>query len=175
MAPFNARSSSRTTPHQKGRPSNATTSTLITSTSAPSKRFNSTPACRSTRSTIFRITEESSTINTRKGFIFEKSNPGPKIRIRKGEVIETRGKETIRRRSYHGREILDLRDAIASGRLKFRKGEYIEYRPWNSPDIIRGIMDEESFLDMMEEYERDMSERTFTSFLDYTEVYFIRS
>lgn len=111
---------------------------------------------------------------TRKGYLFEKSSRTSKIKVRKGEVYETRGKEVVRRRTYIGTQILELRDDIESGRLKFRNGEFLEYRPWGSPNLVRPLDDEESFLDRFAEYEAGMPPATFEAFLNHTDVYFVR-
>lgn len=111
---------------------------------------------------------------TRKGYLFEKSARTSKIKIRNREVLETRGKEVVRRRTYLGSQILELRDDIESGRLKFRNGEFIEYRPWGSPNLVRPLDDEESFLERFAEYEAGMPPATFEAFLNHTDVYFVR-
>jgi hypothetical protein len=111
-------------------------------------------------------------IQTKKGFIFEKSSAAAKVRIRKGDLLETAHGVKWLRKAYRGEAILKLRDDIANGRLVLREGQYLNYKPWGSQRLDRGLTTAEDFVAMVDEYERDMSPTTFESWKDYSEIYF---
>lgn len=111
-------------------------------------------------------------IKTKNGFIFEKSSPKAKVRIRKGDVLETAHGVKWLRKAYRGEAILKLRDDLANGDLVLRPGQYLNYKPWGSQRLDRGLTTAEDFVAMVDEYERDMSPVTFDAWKDYSEIYF---
>jgi hypothetical protein len=115
---------------------------------------------------------ETGVIKTKSGYIFEKSVPSAKIRIRKGELVEKAHGVKWLRKAYRGEAILKLRDDLQNGRLKLKPGQYLNYKPWGSTRIDRGLTTAQDFIDMVNEYETQMSKTTFDSWKDYSEIYF---
>lgn len=111
-------------------------------------------------------------IRTKNGYIFEKSSPSAKIRIRKGDVIESGHGVKWLRKAYRGDAILKLYDDLKNGRLTLDKKHYILYNKWGWGTVNEGLQTVEDFINMIDEYERDMSAKTFDSWKDYSEFYF---
>lgn len=111
-------------------------------------------------------------IKTKKGFIFEKSSPTSKIRVKKGEVIEKAHGVKWSRKAYKGEDILRLYAALKDGSLKVDKNHYLLLMNWGSAAKAYGLDTAERFIKKIDDYAQQMSTDTFQSWLDYTEVHF---
>jgi len=111
-------------------------------------------------------------IKTKKGFIFEKSSPTSKVRIKKGSIVEKAHGVKWLRKAYRGEAILKLYDDLKNGRLTLDKNHYILYNKWGWGTVTEGLPTVEEFVKMIDDYQREMTDATFESWKDYSEFYF---
>lgn len=112
-------------------------------------------------------------IKTKKGYIFEKTSPDARVKIKKDKSLtETAFGVKWNRKAYKGEAILKLAEYLESGKLVLRKGQFLDYRPWGSNNYQRSIMDADLFIEMLQQYQREMTAKNFEAWLDYSEIHF---
>lgn len=117
-------------------------------------------------------------IKTSKGYLAQKKSKNSRVTInKKGEVLETIGKERYRKKSYSGAAILDLYTKAKDGTLKIPRGERMVLNKFGSFGRNQEMYEKDSldeFIATIDAYAKEMSSIVFQDFLDRSEVMFIR-
>ena len=116
-------------------------------------------------------------IKTKNGYIIQKKAPDSKIKITKdGDLIQTTGTERVRTKAYKGDSILELYAAIKENRLKMKPKELLALRKWGGQNNVE-MFERDSldmFIQLIDQYAKQMSSKVFRDFIDVSEVMFIR-
>lgn len=121
--------------------------------------------------TKHKIPESRGIIKTKKGVIVEKSKSS-KVFIRNGEVKVKDLGVVWSHKTYRGEEVLELYRAIKDGEIKLNSRNFITYQPWGSPNYQMPVMDNELFVELIDQYARQMSSKVFHDFIDVSEFHF---